>query len=222
MRWHRASQGAVDYSDLLDIPRHLAALQQYDELADFAQQIAEALPGTLAVAAFLAEVRPLVPTSERAWIMVADLELQTFLSAGDLSSAARLAETIQQEVEARAAADPTNTAWQRDLSISHERLGDLAVAAGNLDTAQQRFQAALTIRERLATLDPANAQWQRDLEISRQRIVDVANARGRATTERTNDRKPRTLWAAAAGMAQKLSPWRGKLRRSDRGTGNRG
>ena len=58
MRWHRFSRGTVDYLDLLDIPRHFAALQQYDELADFARQITEVLPGTLAMAAYLAESAP--------------------------------------------------------------------------------------------------------------------------------------------------------------------
>ncbi|MGH3980352.1 MAG: hypothetical protein ACRDRZ_15330, partial [Pseudonocardiaceae bacterium] len=176
MRMHRFSEGVADYLDLLDIPRHLAALGHYDNLADIAGQATQMLPGTLAVAAFLAEVRPLIPITERAWILVADLELTTFLAAGDLSSAVRLAGTIHEHVEARAAADPTNTAWQRDLSVSHSKLGDLAVAAGDLATAGQRFQAALDIRQRLAAADPINAQWQRDLEISQQRVTSLNKA----------------------------------------------
>ncbi|MFN2497090.1 MAG: hypothetical protein ABR608_14475, partial [Pseudonocardiaceae bacterium] len=110
--------------------------------------------------------------------LVADLELSTFLTVGDLSSAVRLASTIHEQVAVRAAADPTNTAWQRDLSISHNKLGDLAVAAGDLATAEQRYQAALNIAERLAAADPRNAQWQRDLEISQQRLADLADLRG--------------------------------------------
>ena len=179
MRWRRFGAGIADYLDLLDITRHLAALGRYDELAAVAGQATKALSGTLAVAAFLAEVRPLVPLTERAWILVADLELNTFLAAGDLSSAIRLARAIHQQTEVRATIDSTNTEWQRDLSVSRNKLGDLAVAAGNLDTAQQRFQNALTIRERLAALDPINAQWQRDLEISQQRIADVVNTQGK-------------------------------------------
>ncbi len=58
MRMRRFSEGIADYLDLLDIPRHLAVLGQYDDLADFAEQATQVLPGTLAVAAFLAEVRP--------------------------------------------------------------------------------------------------------------------------------------------------------------------
>ena len=45
----------------MDIPRHLAALGRYDEAADRAAQAERVLPGTLAVVACLAEVRPLIP-----------------------------------------------------------------------------------------------------------------------------------------------------------------
>ncbi|MDQ3765282.1 MAG: hypothetical protein M3460_28505 [Actinomycetota bacterium] len=175
MRMRRFTQDRGNYLDLLDICRHLAALHQYDDLADVADQSTELLSGTLAVAAFLAEIRPLIPDTERAWILVADLELRTFLDAGNIPAAVRLAEAIHHHVHTRAAADPGNTAWQRDLSVSHDRLGDLAVAAGDLSTAQQRFQTALDIRERLAAADPSNTAWQRDLSISQQRLTDLKN-----------------------------------------------
>ncbi len=42
-----------------------------------------------------------------------------------------------------AAADPSNTQWQRDLSVSHNKLGDLAVAAGDLTAARTAYQAGL-------------------------------------------------------------------------------
>jgi tetratricopeptide (TPR) repeat protein len=182
MRMRRFTQGRGDYLDLLDICRHLAALHQYDDLANVADQGTQLLSGTLAVAAFLAEIRPFIPDTERAWILVADLELRTFLAAGNIPAAVRLAETIHHQVHARAAADPSNTEWQRDLSISHERLGELAVAAGDLNTAQQRFQAGLSIRERLAAADPSNTAWQRDLSINQQRLMELKNAQDSQTT----------------------------------------
>ncbi|MCA1672899.1 MAG: hypothetical protein LC799_12110, partial [Actinobacteria bacterium] len=93
------------------------------------------------------------------------------VAAGDLASAQQRFQAALTIAERLAAADPTNTAWQRDLSINHHKLGDLAVAAGDLASAQQRFQAALTIRERLAAADPTNTAWQRDLSISQQRLT---------------------------------------------------
>ncbi len=53
-----------------------------------------------------------------------------------------------------AAADPTNSEWQRDLSISHNKLGDLAQAAGDSTAARTAYQAGLEIAARLADADP--------------------------------------------------------------------
>ncbi|MGH3912575.1 MAG: hypothetical protein ACRDTC_04080, partial [Pseudonocardiaceae bacterium] len=176
MRMRRVTDGAADYLDLLDIPRHHAALGQYDDLADVAVQVTQVLPGTLAVAAYLAEIRPLIPPTERAWSSVAELEIINFLTIGDLPSAVQLADTFHHNIENRASADPTNTQWQRDLSISHNKVGDLAVAAGDLATAQQRFQTSLTIRERLAAMDRTNVQWQKDLAYVQRRMADLMNS----------------------------------------------
>ena len=61
MRLRRFEQGRGSYGDLLDIPRHLAALHRYDDIADIAEQATQVLPGTLATVAYLAEIRPLIP-----------------------------------------------------------------------------------------------------------------------------------------------------------------
>ena len=47
MRLRRFEQEHGTYDDLLDIPRHLAALGRYDDIADIAQQATQMLPGTL-------------------------------------------------------------------------------------------------------------------------------------------------------------------------------
>jgi CHAT domain/TIR domain/AAA ATPase domain len=178
MRLRRFEQGRGGYHDLVDLARHQAALGAYDDLAALAAEAVRALSGTLTTVAYLAEIRPLIPPAQRAWVIVADLELRAFLSAGDLTAATRQQQSIHEQVEARSAADPANTGWQRDLSVSHIRLGDLAQAAGDLATARSNFQAALAIRERLVTTDPANTGWQRDLSVSHERLGDLAVAAG--------------------------------------------
>jgi len=72
-----------------------------------------------------------------------------------------------------AAADPANTDWQRELSVSHNKLGDMAIRAGDLAAARAAYQAALDIMVRLAAADPANTQWQRELEGVRQKISSL-------------------------------------------------
>ena len=64
-----------------------------------------------------------------------------------------------------AKSDPGNAGWQRDLSVSYEKVGNVQVAQGNLPAALTSYQAGLAIRERLAKSDPGNAGWQRDLSV---------------------------------------------------------
>ena len=61
---------------------------------------------------------------------------------------------------------PDDAALQRELSVSHEKVGDVLVAQGQLGAALEAYTASRTIRERLASQDPHNAQWQRDLSFS--------------------------------------------------------
>ena len=72
-----------------------------------------------------------------------------------------------------AKADPGNAGWQRDLSVSYDRVGDVLVAQGNLPEALKSFRGSLAIADRLAKADPGNAGWQRDLSVSYDRVGDV-------------------------------------------------
>jgi hypothetical protein len=61
MRWRRFQQRRGTYEDLLDIPRHLAALGRWDDIAEVTLQATQALTGTLTTVAYLAETRALIP-----------------------------------------------------------------------------------------------------------------------------------------------------------------
>jgi len=74
--------------------------------------------------------------------------------------------------------DPGNAGWQRGLSVSYDRVGDVLVAQGNLPEALKSFRDGLAIRDRLAHADPGNAGWQRDLSASYDRVGDVLVAQG--------------------------------------------
>ena len=74
--------------------------------------------------------------------------------------------------------DPGNAEWQRDLSVSYEKVGNVQVAQGALPDALKSFRESLAIAERLAKADPGNAEWQRDLSVSYQRVGDVQVAQG--------------------------------------------
>ncbi|HRJ69835.1 MAG TPA: tetratricopeptide repeat protein, partial [Beijerinckiaceae bacterium] len=67
---------------------------------------------------------------------------------------------------------------ERDLSISHDRIGDVRVEQGDLTGALTAYAASHAIAERLAAADRSNTLWQRDLSISHDRIGDVRRAQG--------------------------------------------
>jgi hypothetical protein len=83
------------------------------------------------------------------------------------------------EIAARLAqSDPANAGWRRDLSVSHNKIGDVLRDQGDLPAALVSFQSAMRIAERLAQSDPTNATWRRDLERIGKRISDVEARRG--------------------------------------------
>ncbi len=198
MRLRRFKQQRGAYDDLIDIPRHLAALGRYDDIWTVATEVLSLLPGTLATCAYLAEVSPFIPRTERAWTAVGHLEAAAFLQAGDLKSATRQLRAIHQQVQERAAADPANTESQRDLSISHNKLGDIAQDTGDLTVALAHYQASLDIRQKLAAAEPANTQSQRDLSVSYERLGDIARAAGDLTSARVH-------YQASLDIRQKLA-----------------
>ena len=64
---------------------------------------------------------------------------------------------------------------QRDLSVSYNKLADLAVAVGQTDEARRLFTQSLDIREALATAEPGNTTYQRDLSVSYERLAVMAD-----------------------------------------------
>jgi tetratricopeptide (TPR) repeat protein len=78
------------------------------------------------------------------------------------------------EIQARLAkADPGNAGWQRDLSVSYNKVGDVLKKQGNLPEALKAYREDLAIAERLAKADPANAGWQADLAASLGQLGDL-------------------------------------------------
>src|SRR5262249_23068772 len=75
--------------------------------------------------------------------------------------------------------DPSNMQWQRDLSISYEKVGYVLAAQGKLDEALKAYRDRLAIAERLATADPSNTEWQGDLSTPYERDGEAPVAKGR-------------------------------------------
>ena len=101
---------------------------------------------------------------------------------------------------------PNNALWQRDLSVSYSKIGDIVGAQGDLAGALKAYEESLAIRERLAKLQPANADWQRDLAITYARIAWVLTQRGEKAAALKQFRQGRAILVAliekAPGNAQ--------------------
>jgi len=97
---------------------------------------------------------------------------------GNLAAALKYEERAKKIGVEQSTANPSDTEWQRDLSVSYEKIDDVLVAQGNLPEALKNYREDLAMSERLAKFDPGNAQWQRDLSVSYDNVGGVQEARG--------------------------------------------
>ena len=103
---------------------------------------------------------------------------RSYASLADASHDYQEAQRLAQQLTV---ADPANTGWQRDLSVSHNKIGDVLVAQGDGAGALAAYRKDLAIAEMLAGRDPANTGWQVDLAVSYSRL---GNHDGLTVTER--------------------------------------
>jgi len=115
-----------------------------------------------------------------------------YLELGWSASAFRAQNQAKDIFAALAEADPDNAGFQRDLSVSYNRLGDLAVAAGDGKAARDFFEKALAVRKKIAEADPDNAGFQRDLIVSLVKMAASGNA-------------PAVRYAEALAIAERLA-----------------
>ena len=97
---------------------------------------------------------------------------------GDLAAALDRYRRMVAVANRRVMVSPDDPHAQRDLAVSHDRVGDVLVAQGDGPGALAAFRKALEIAEALAARDPANTQWQRDLSVSHDKVGDVLVAQG--------------------------------------------
>ena len=97
------------------------------------------------------------------------------VAQGDTSGALKAYRDGLAIAETLAASDASNSQWQRDLSVSHNKIGDVLVEQGDTAGALKAYRDSLAIRERLAASDASNSQWQRDLLVSHFRLADAGD-----------------------------------------------
>jgi hypothetical protein len=70
----------------------------------------------------------------------------------------------------------TRAGWQRDVSVSLERLGDAKLALEQRAAALAAYNEGLWVARRLAGADSDNVGWQRDLIVSLYKVATAADA----------------------------------------------
>ncbi len=88
---------------------------------------------------------------------------------------------LADRIEALPRAEPANTGYQRDVSVSYIKLADLAVARGEGARAEELYTKGLAIAEALGRAEPANTGYQRDVSVSYERLAEIARTRGEPT-----------------------------------------
>lgn len=75
--------------------------------------------------------------------------------------------------------DPTNAAWQRDLSVSHEQVGDLLLEGGDTAGALAEYRASLVIAKASRIRRTRRTAWTspRPTTSSRRSTSDAAKRR---------------------------------------------
>jgi hypothetical protein len=107
--------------------------------------------------------------------------------------------------------DPSNTEWQRDLSVSHNKIGDVLVAHGDGSGALAAYRKSLEIAEALVGREPANTEWQRDLSVSHDGIGGVLVAQGDGPGAMAAYRKSLEIREALAGRDPANTGWQRDL-----------
>jgi tetratricopeptide (TPR) repeat protein len=138
-----------------------------------------------------------------------------WMKFGDLGKARdAYRDAYQYTLEIRerlAGQDASNTEWQRDLSVSYEKIGDVLSAQGDLAGALKAFRASLEIRERLAGQDPSNTGWQRDLSLSLGKIGEVNYTMGILGDALANYQESLAILRRLAMQDPSNSQWRRDL-----------
>ena len=81
------------------------------------------------------------------------------VAQGDLPGALASYEASKQIMEQLAERDPGNAGWQRDVSVSLDRVGDVQVAQGDLPGALASYEASKADQGAARRARP----WQRRL-----------------------------------------------------------
>ena len=176
------AEGGIDIEDATEAARNLVEAADFESACTLASSIAGFLQrqGQLVtLAAFAGELLAQVPLDSLDARILAQYEADANHTLGYTRAPETRWHQVIDALRRLATTEPDRADYQRDLSISYERLGDLMVTLGRGDDALRFFQQSLDIATRLATTEPDRADYQRDLSISYNKLGDLMVTLGR-------------------------------------------
>jgi len=134
-----------------------------------------------------------------------------FFAQLDFTGALKEYEAERDIFDRLAVADPSNTQWQRDLSVSYEKVGDVLVTHGQFAEALKVYRDSLALIERLVALDPSNTLWQRHISISYEKVGSVLAAQGQLEDALTAFETSLALHVALVAKDRTNAQWQREL-----------
>jgi tetratricopeptide (TPR) repeat protein len=109
------------------------------------------------------------------------------------------------------AADPKNTALQRELSVAYGKVGDVLGGQGKREESIKYFQSSIATIEQLAASDRGNAGWQHDLAMSYSHLGDLLKAEGKLDDALANYHQELSILARLASSNRGNAEWQRNL-----------
>ncbi|MEM9997830.1 MAG: tetratricopeptide repeat protein, partial [Bacteroidota bacterium] len=173
-RMWRVKHDSKSIVDGMEAVRNFLAGQSYDDASREAIGIIQFFQRnnqTTMIALVAGEVLETLPAEQGDYGFLLDQEARAYLALGFSERAfeqyGRLLRLFQQRVTDY----PDRADYQRDLSVSYNKVGDLYRALGQGEQARDAYQRSLDIAERLAKAEPDRADYQRDLSVSYTRLA---------------------------------------------------
>ncbi|HEV3259350.1 MAG TPA: CHAT domain-containing protein [Gemmataceae bacterium] len=171
----------------LEATRLFLAAQEFDRATDEGVAILQFLKtyGQVAdLAAVAREIAHSIPEDHSLRYVFLAMEADALRQLGMTDDALAQHRRVIELLEKRVRAYPDHANFQRDLSVSYNKVGDLMRSLGQGEQARSYFQKALEVRERLAAQEPDRADFQRDLCVSYSRMGDLMQGLGQGQRAR--------------------------------------
>ncbi len=187
-RWWQVVNESHDLGDAVEAVRNWLTGRKFDEAVSTATACFESLQGSRRTFALdlASEILETLPETHSDYSLIADEEAQAHLALGFTDRALERYTALMRRHERLAQTEPNRADFQRDLSVSYNKVGDLYRGLGQGDLARDNFLLALEIRKRLAQAEPNRADFQRDLSVSYNKVGDLYRDLGQGDLARDN------------------------------------